>query len=448
MKNILLHNATIVNESKTFAGSILLEGEVIKEIFSGSVPADILKSANVFDLSGKYILPGVIDDQVHFREPGLTHKGEIATESKAAIVGGITSYMEMPNTSPQTISMDRIDEKIAIARQNSLANYAFYLGATNDNIDEIVNADPSKICGVKVFMGSSTGNMLVDKEESLRAIFSQVKLPIAVHCEDEATIKANSERYKNKYGEDVPVECHPLIRSDEACYLSSKLAVGLAREYGTRLHILHMSTAKELSLLRNDIPSNEKQITAEVCVHHLWFDDRDYAHKGAFIRWNPAVKTKQDKDALFEALLDDRIDVIATDHAPHTIKEKTGTYFKSASGGPLVQHSLLAMLDFVKQDKISIEKVVAKMCHTPADIFKVKQRGYIRKGYYADFAVVDLNNSTTVKKDNILYKCKWSPFEDVTFAAKVYQTWVNGNLVFSNGFINDTYTGKQLEFER
>jgi dihydroorotase len=441
-------NANIVNENRIFAGCVFIKEGMIERVVAGENDFSPGKDVAIIDAEGKYLIPGVIDDQVHFREPGLTHKADIYTESKAAVAGGVTSFMDMPNTIPNTLTQELLEDKYRLASEKSLANYSFYLGASNDNIDEILKTDPKKVCGIKVFMGSSTGNMLVDNIDTLNAVFSKSKLLIATHCEDEATIKANSELFRKNYGENVPVEAHPLIRSDEACFKSSDLAVGLAKLHNTRLHILHLSSAKETGLFDNSIPLEEKRITAEVCVHHLWFDSSDYQEKGTLIKWNPAIKTAKDKEALWDALLDDRLDVIATDHAPHTIEEKTNTYFKASSGGPLVQHSLPAMIDFYHQGKISLEKIVDKMCHAPAKCFKVEKRGFVREGYFADLVIVDVNARTKVGKDNILYKCGWSPFEGHTFKSKITHTFVNGNLVYNNGEFDETEKGRRLLFER
>ena len=442
-----IKNVLIVNENQKFKGNILIKDGLIERIIKGEHEIK-LDNTIIVDGKGKLVIPGIIDDQVHFREPGLTLKANIYTESKAAVAGGITSFMEMPNTVPQTVTQELLKDKFDVAANSSLANYSFYFGATNDNIKEIVKTDPKNVCGIKVFMGSSTGNMLVDNKESLERIFAQAPTLVAVHCEDEATIKANTEKYKAQFGEDVPISYHPIIRSAKACYKSSSMAVGLAKKHGTRLHILHLSTKKELDLLDNSIPLKEKKITGEICVHHLWFDDKDYDKFGTRIKWNPAIKSETDKNALFEALLDDRLDVIATDHAPHTQDEKTNSYFKAPSGGPLVQHSLNVMLEFYRQEKISIEKIVDKMCHKPAELFQVDKRGYIREGYMADLVLVDLDTKYTVAKDNILYKCGWSPFEGQTFHSKVTHTFVNGNLVYENGVFNEGVKGEALRFNR
>ncbi len=445
-KTILIKNAHIVNEGTVFYGDILIEGEVIKEI-SSSISA---KSSDVYviDAEGKYVLPGVIDDQVHFREPGLTHKATIETESRAAVAGGITSFIEMPNTVPQATTIEKLENKFEIAAKTSYANYSFMFGGTNDNLDEILKVDANKVAGLKLFLGSSTGNMLVDDPIVLEKIFKSTNLLISVHCEDEATIKANLETYIAKYGEDIPIKCHPEIRSEEACYLSSSKAIKLAEKTGARLHVFHLSTGKETKLFSNKIPLKDKKITAEVCIHHLWFSDEDYDTKGTLIKWNPAVKSKKDRDQLWEALLDDRIDVIASDHAPHTLEEKKNVYTKAPSGGPLVQHALSAMLEMCHKEKISIEKVVEKMCHNPAILFQIEKRGFVKEGYYADLVLVDFNSPYTVKKDNILYKCGWSPFEGTTFKSRITHTFVNGNLVFENSKFHNFKPAKRLTFNR
>lgn len=446
-KSYLLKEATIVNEGKQYVADVLLKNNRIEKIASSISPSS---NEEVIDAKGKYLLPGCIDDQVHFREPGLTHKANIATESAAAVAGGITSFMEMPNTVPNALTQELLQDKYDIAAQTSVGNYSFFMGASNENIDEVLKTNHQNVCGVKIFMGSSTGNMLVDNEKTLSDLFAKVPpMLIATHCEDEATVKANLAHYQSIYGEDIPVEMHPIIRNEEACYLSSSLAVRLAKKYNTRLHILHISTAKELSLFDNTIPLSEKMITAEACVHHLWFSDEDYAAKGNFIKWNPAVKTANDRAAIWEALLDDRIDVIATDHAPHTLEEKAQKYMKAPSGGPLVQHALLAMLEKVKEGRITIEKVVEKMAHAPAVLFQISERGYIREGYYADLVLVDPNQKVTVDKSNVLYKCGWSPFEGVTFHHQIEKTFVNGNLVYSNtGGVDASIKGQRLLFNR
>ena len=448
MNRLLIYNATLVNEGREQTGSILIEGESISKIYYGNVPDEIKNSVNKIDATNKYVIPGIIDDQVHFREPGLTHKGDIYSEAKACIAGGITSFMEMPNTKPQTTTQQLLEEKYKIAANKSLANYSFYIGATNDNIDELIKTDPKKVCGIKIFMGSSTGNMLVDNPDTLEKIFQLSPVLVAVHCEDEDTIQKNLQFYTSKYSDNIPIEFHPKIRSAEACYLSSSLAVKLAIKYNTRLHILHLSTAKEMELFSNTEPTGKKKITAEVCVHHLWFDSKDYEQLGHKIKWNPAIKENSDKEKLLESLLNDTIDVIATDHAPHTIEEKRNVYTKAPSGGPLVQHSLNVMLELRRQGKITLGKIVQKMCHHPAEIFQISKRGYIKEGYFADLVVVDLDKEWTVEKENILYKCKWSPFESYTFKGKVISTFVNGNLIYNNGEFYESIKGKRLEFER
>lgn len=441
--NYLLKSATIVNEGKQVVADLLIQDGRISKI-SPSISTEI--NCVVINLEGKYLLPGCIDDQVHFREPGLIHKATIATESRAAVAGGITSFMEMPNTVPNALTQELLEDKYQIASHSSIANYSFFMGASNDNIEEVLKTNGDNVCGVKIFMGSSTGNMLVDSEKTLEDLFARVPpMLIATHCEDEATIRANIEKYKAIYGENVPVELHPIIRSEEACYLSSSLAVRLAKKFNTRLHILHISTEKELSLFSNDIPLEQKMITAEACVHHLWFSDEDYAEKGNFIKWNPAVKKASDREAIFQAVLDNRIDVIATDHAPHTLEEKAGTYFNAPSGGPLVQHALVAMFEKMNAGKISIEKIVEKMAHHPAILFKIKDRGFIREGYFADLVVVD-KKQHTVQKESLLYKCGWSPFEGETFNYSVEKTFVSGNLVFDNGQIIEGTCGQRLNF--
>ncbi len=443
---ILIKNAQIVNEGKIIVGDVLIDGEFIIDI-DISISS---KSSNtiIIDAEGKFLLPGLIDDQVHFREPGLTHKATIETESMAAVAGGITSFIEMPNTVPQATTQELLQQKFEIASKSSLANYSFMFGGTNDNLEELLKTNPANVAGIKLFLGSSTGNMLVDDEDVLEKIFSSTKMLIAVHCEDETTIKNNLDSYLKEYGDDIPIEFHPKIRSEEACYLSSSKAIKLAKITGARLHVFHLSTAKETLLFNKRIPVEKKQITAEVCVHHLWFDERDYASKGTFIKWNPAIKTRKDKEGLWKALLNDRIDVIATDHAPHTKEEKQQVYTKAPSGGPLVQHALPVMLKAHRQGKISIEKIVEKMCHNPAKIFKIEKRGFIKKGYFADLVLVDIASPWTVNKSNILYKCGWSPFEGDTFYSKITHTLVNGNLVYSNGKFNNTIKGKRLLFNR
>lgn len=441
--SVILRSATIVNEGKQQVADVYIKDGIIQKI---GVNLSAVENTQEYNLEGKYLLPGCIDDQVHFREPGLTHKANIGTESRAAVAGGITSFMEMPNTVPNALTQELLEDKYVIGSNTSIANYSFFMGASNDNLDEVLKTDGKKVCGVKIFMGSSTGNMLVDREQTLEGLFANVPpMLIATHCEDELTIKANIEKYSAIYGEDVPIEMHPIIRNEEACYLSSSLAVRLAKKFNTRLHILHISTAKELDLFDNTLPLEQKMITAEACIHHMWFSDEDYKTKGNFIKWNPAVKTANDRDAIFLGVLDNKIDVIATDHAPHTLEEKNQSYFKAPSGGPLVQHALQAMLEKVKEGKISIERVVEKMAHAPAILFKIQNRGYIREGYFADLVVVDAV-SQTVTKENLLYKCGWSPFEGTTFSHSILKTFVNGNLVYDNGNIIEGTKGARMTF--
>lgn len=442
----LIKDATIVNEGLKFRGSILINGEKIEKIIPHILPADFQTTeVEVIDAEGLFLLPGVIDDQVHFREPGLTHKGDLTTESQAAVAGGVTTYMEMPNTNPQAVTQKLLQDKYNRAAEVSAANYSFYMGATNDNLDEVLKTDPSKVCGIKVFMGSSTGNMLVDDEKTLSEIFKNAPTLVATHCEDEKTILKNIEIAKGRYGENVPMSRHAHIRSDEACYISSSKAVELASKFNTKLHILHLSSAKEMALF-NAGKVTDKKITAEVCVHHLWFDERDYIKYGAKIKWNPSIKCQKDKEALWKALITDKIDVIATDHAPHTMEEKNNTYFKSPSGGPLVQHSLVAMLEMTKKGFITIEKVIQKMCHAPAELFRVEKRGYIREGYFADLVLVDSGKSWIVSPENILYKCGWSPFEGVEFSNKVVATYINGVCAYKNDRISESVRGKRVSF--
>ena len=441
----LIKNAQIVNENQIFKGDLLIENDLILKIGNDISEEN---AHRVIDVDGKYLLPGVIDDQVHFREPGLTHKGDIESESRAAIAGGVTSFIEQPNTVPNSVTQQLLEEKYKIAAEKSLANYSFMMGGTNDNLEEVLKTNPRNVAGIKLFLGSSTGNMLVDNPETLENIFSKTKMLIAVHCEDEATIRANTEKYRKEFGDDIPMKFHHLIRSEEACYISSSKAVELAEKTGARLHVFHVSTAKETELFRNDIPLKDKKITAEVCVHHLTFTDVDYETKGTLIKWNPAVKTQKDKDGLWKALLDDRIDVIATDHAPHTWEEKQNVYTKAPSGGPLVQHTLVLMIENFKNGKITLEKIVEKMCHNPAILFQIEKRGFIREGYKADVVLVDLNDNSTVTKENILYKCGWSPFEGSVFHSKITHTFVNGNLVYENGKVADEKFGERLLFER
>ena len=445
-KTVLIKNAKIVNEGSIFEGDILIEGEFIKEI-SDSISAKS-SDVKVLDVEGSYVFPGVIDDQVHFREPGLTHKATIETESKAAIAGGITSFIEMPNTVPNTTTVEKLEEKFDIAAKTSHANYSFMFGGTNDNLEEILKVDPKNVAALKLFLGSSTGNMLVDNPEVLEKIFKSTKLLIAVHCEDETTIRENLDIHIKKYGNDIPIECHSIIRSEEACYLSSSKAIELAKKTGARLHVFHLSTGKETKLFSNKIPLKDKKITAEVCIHHLWFSDEDYKQKGTLIKWNPAVKTANDREELWKALLDDRIDVIATDHAPHTLQEKKNVYTDAPSGGPLVQHALVAMVEAYHKGKISLEKIVEKMCHNPAILFQIDRRGYVKPGSLADLVVVDINSPWTVKKENLLYKCGWSPFEGVNFKSRVTHTFVNGTLVYQNSKFFDVKPAKRLTFNR
>jgi len=446
LKKTLIKNANIVNEGSVFKGDILIEGEFIKEI-ADSISAKS-SDVHVIDAEGKYVLPGAIDDQVHFREPGLTHKANIETESRAAIAGGITSFIEMPNTNPQTTTVEKLEEKFEIASKTSYANYSFMFGGTNDNLEEILKVDSKTVAGLKLFLGSSTGNMLVDDPKVLEKIFKSTDMVISVHCEDEATIKKNFQEHLDKFGDDIPIKYHPIIRSEEACYLSSSKAIELAKKTGARLHVFHLSTGKETKLFTNKIPLKDKKITAEVCIHHLWFNDNDYDKKGTLIKWNPAVKTENDRLELWKALLDDRIDVIATDHAPHTIDEKKNVYTKAPSGGPLVQHALPAMLEMYHKGAISIEKVVEKMCHNPAILFQIEKRGFIKEGYFADLVLIDLNNPWTVNKDNILYKCRWSPFEGTSFKSRITHTFLNGSLVYQNAKFTDIKVAKRLTFNR
>lgn len=441
----LIKNAKIVNEGSIKAADLLIENHRIAKIDS-TISAD--SSMELIDAKGKYLLPGVIDDQVHFREPGLTHKADIFTESRAAVAGGVTSFMEMPNTVPNALTQRLLQDKYDIGAKSSLANYSFFMGVSNDNAEEALKTDRKNVCGLKIFMGSSTGNMLVDNEKTLSQIFKNAELIIATHCEDEATIRKNTADYQEKYGEEVPIEAHPLIRSAEACYKSSSMAVELAKQYDAQLHILHISTAKEIGLFDNSIPLAKKRITAEACIHHMWFDDSDYAEKGTLIKWNPAVKTAQDREAIFQGMLNDNIDVIATDHAPHTLAEKQNSYFKAPSGGPLIQHTLVAMLEYYHQGKISLERIVEKMAHNPAILFDVAERGYIREGYYADLVLVDAEQPWTVTSQNILAKCAWSPFDGYQFKSSVTDTWVSGHHAWTGGKLNDSRTGQRLTFDR
>ncbi len=443
MKSILLLNAKVVNEGTISELDILVKGRRIEKI--GKDLSSLLAD-RVLDCTGKYVLPGAIDDQVHFREPGLTHKATIYSESRAAVAGGVTSFMEMPNTHPQTTTQELLEEKYGIASQTSLANYSFFMGTTHHNYEELMKTNPQNVCGIKIFMGSSTGDMLVDDENILSKIFANAPTLIATHCEDDRLIKQNLEKYRQEFGESIPVEYHPIIRSEQACYNSSSLAVSLAKKYGTRLHILHISTEKELSLFEKNTPLEEKRITAEACIHHLWFSEEDYTSKGNFIKWNPAVKKATDRSALLKGVLEGTIDVIATDHAPHTLEEKQQDYLKAPSGGPLVQHSLVAMLDFYHRGKITLEQIVQKMSHNVARLFKIQERGFIREGYFADLVLVDLHSPWEVRKENILYKCGWSPFEGHTFQSKICQTIVSGHLAYDAGVLDESKLGERLLF--
>jgi len=446
MNKVLIKNAQIVNEGIIVKGDVFIENDLIVEI-GGSISAKT-GGTQIIEANGKYLMPGLIDDQVHFREPGLTHKATIATESKAAVAGGITSFIEMPNTVPQATTIEKLEEKFSIAKKTSWANYSFMFGGTNDNLEEILKVDEHKVAGLKLFLGSSTGNMLVDNPKVLEEIFSKTNLLISVHCEDEKTIKDNLEKYLKEHGDDIPIEMHPKIRSAEACYLSSSKAIELAKKTGARLHVFHLSTEKETNLFSNKKPLAEKKITAEVCVHHLWFTEEDYKTKGNKIKWNPAVKSQKDNDGLWKALLDDRLDVIATDHAPHTLEEKNNSYNKAPSGGPLVQHALVALLEMHHKGKISLEKIVEKACHNPAILFQIKDRGFIREGYKADLVLVDLISPWTVNKENILYKCGWSPFEGTTFKSRVSHTFVNGILTYHNLKFPNKSVPQRLTFNR
>jgi dihydroorotase len=445
-QSFLIQGGTLINEGQVFEADIRIEGERITAISKQGLSAK--ENEQVIDAKGLLVMPGMIDDQVHFREPGLTHKAEIYTEAKAAVAGGITSFMEMPNTVPNTLTQDLLEDKYQIAQQKSLANYSFFMGASNDNLDEVLKTDGERVCGVKVFMGSSTGNMLVDEEKVLDDLFRNCPMLIATHCEEESVIRANLEKARQQYGENVPIEQHPIIRSEEACYASSSKAVALASRHNTRLHILHISTAKELSLFRNDIPLKDKRITAEACIHHLWFSAEDYSSKGTYIKWNPAVKTAADRNAIRKAVKENVIDVIATDHAPHTIEEKENTYFKAPSGGPLVQHALPALLELYHQNIFSLTDIVTKTSHAVADCFQLKERGYLREGYFADIVLVDPSSDYTVSKENILYKCEWSPFEGTTFNSRIRKTFISGHLAYDEGVFNESQMGQRLLFSR
>ena len=446
-KYILIKGGIIVNQGQKYRGSVLIKGKKIVQIFKEDLPQNIINQSKIINAEGNLVLPGIIDVHVHFREPGLTHKANIYTESRAAVAGGITSFMEMPNTIPPTTTIDLLEQKFLLASKQSLSNYSFYLGATNNNIDEIINVNPKNVCGIKIFMGSSTGNMMVDGDK-LEQIFSKSPILIATHCEDNDIIEQNTIKYKKIFGENIPINYHTKIRNEKACFKSTSLAISLAKKYNASLHVLHISTGKELELFNNTIPSKDKLITTEACIHHLWFNDGDYGRFGNKIRWNPAIKTSKDNEDLLNGLKNNKVDIISTDHAPHTISEKEGSYFNSKSGGPMVQHSLQAILEFYFQGKLSLETIVEKMCHTPADIFKIDKRGYLKKGYNADIVIVDPNKKTKVAKDNILYKCKWSTFEGYTFSSTVSHTFINGNLVYENGKFYDKIPGKRLLFNR
>jgi len=445
MGKLLIKNATIINEGNRLEGDILIEGEIISSV-SKNIQTDL--DTEVIDADGLILIPGMIDDQVHFREPGLTHKGNISSESKAAIAGGVTSYIEMPNTIPNTTTIKEFNKKISIASSTSYSNFSFMFGGTNDNLDEIKKIDPTEVAGIKIFLGSSTGKMLIDNLNSIEKIFSFTSLPISAHCEDEKTIRDNSKKIKDIYGENVPMECHPKIRSEEACYKSSKYASDLAKKTGARLNVFHISTQKELDLFDNKIPIEEKKITAEVCAHHLWFTDKDYKKLGSKIKWNPAIKSQSDKNALWNAIKEDRIDIIASDHAPHTKAEKENSYFNCPSGGPMVQHTILSLLDESPKHGVSIEKIVEKIAHNPSKVFNIEKRGFIKEGYYADIVLIDLNSPTFVSKKSLIYKCGWSPFEGITFSSSIHTTILNGKVVYSDGKVNETPHGKKLVFDR
>ena len=446
MKNAkyLIKGAEVVNEGKRSFQDVLISNGRIEKIDSSLSD----ESSKEIPADGLLLIPGMIDDQVHFREPGLTHKADIFTESRAAVAGGITSFMEMPNVIPQTTTQDLLTEKYGIGANNSLANYSFFMGATNTNLEEVLKTDPKNVCGLKIFMGSSTGDMLVDNEQTLNQIFGNTPMLVAVHCEDEATVRKNLADHMEKYGDDIPIELHPIIRSREACIKSSSMAVDLAKKHGTRLHILHISTAEEVELFGNDLRLEEKMITAEACVHHLWFTDKDYKEKGTLIKWNPAVKSPRDREAIWQGLLDNKIDIIATDHAPHTWEEKQNVYTKAPSGGPLVQHALMALMESYKMGKISLERMVEKISHAPAVCFQVKDRGFIREGYWADLVLVDTNQSFEVSENNILSKCGWSPFMGQRFSSSVHSTFISGHLAYHKGSFDDTILGERLDFYR
>lgn len=447
MADLLIRNVQVVNEGAVTPADVLVRNGRIEKI-SGEITPDENRAVKEFDGQGLHLFPGCIDDQVHFREPGLTHKADIFTESRAAVAGGITSFMEMPNTVPNTLTQELLEAKYELGRSRSIANYSFYMGVSNDNTDEVLKTDPENVCGIKIFMGSSTGNMLVDDKKTLERIFGNSGLLIATHCEDESTIRRNLEQVVNEFGEDIDATFHPRIRSEEACYLSSSYAVELAKKTGARLHVLHISTAKELGLFSNDTPLQEKRITSEACIHHLWFDSSDYERFGNLIKWNPAVKEKSDQEAIREAVISNTIDVVATDHAPHTLEEKQNPYLKAPSGGPLVQHSLSVMLEFHREGWMPLEHIAKKMAHDVADCFRIIDRGYIREGYFADLVLVDLNGKTSVEKNDLLYKCGWSPFEGFVFSSSVCNTWVNGNMVYDEGKIVEPGSGMRMKFKR
>lgn len=446
----IIKNATVINEGSSFVATVVISGDVIEKIIlpDDNIDLDRWKSYQVIDAKGFYLLPGVIDDQVHFREPGSTYKGDIATESRAAVAGGVTSFMDMPNTIPNTLTQTLLQQKYDIAAEKSMANYSFYMGASNDNIDEVLKTDPKRVCGIKVFMGSSTGNMLVDDDKTLTGIFKESPCLVATHCEDEDIIRENMAYYKKKYGDDATTSIHPLIRSEEACYKSSSKAVALAEKYGTHLHILHISTAKELQLFNNNIPLKDKHITAETCLHYLWFSDKDYEKHQNFIKCNPAIKTENDRQALIQGVIDNHIDVLATDHAPHTLEEKNKPYFQAPSGGTSVQHLLLGALELTQKSKITKEKVVELLSHHPAILFNINKRGFIREGYYADLVIINPNKKQYIDNDNIYYKCGWTSYNGVTFSNSVSHTFINGQLVYKEGEFNDSVRGKRLEFNR
>lgn len=446
MKQTLIKDAFLINEGRSYIASVLIEGDKIKVIYEGTVPELIEASSEIIDAKGKWLIPGAIDDQVHFREPGLTHKGDIASESRAAVAGGVTTFMDMPNTKPQTVTIADLEYKLQRGAETSIANYSFFFGGTNDNMDEIQKLDRSRVPGLKLFLGSSTGNMLVDRKESLERIFAEADMLIAIHAEKEEVIKRNIAHYTSLFGEDLDISFHSKIRSEEACYASSSEAAELATRLNSRLHILHLSTAKELTLLNNKIPLSEKKITGEVCVHHLWFHDGDYAQFGNRIKWNPSIKTWNDRAALRDAVNNNTIDIVATDHAPHLLSEKEGSCLKAASGGPLVQHSLIVMLELASEGRFTYEKVVEKMAHMPAELFHIDRRGYIRPGYYADLVLIDPKARWTVSKDNLLYKCGWSPFEGYTFSHKIWKTFVNGQLAYSDNQVNDLVRGMEIRY--